>query len=83
MFLGLAYSTWVTIGLFVASLAISCLTRPKPENSNPSAGEIEVPTAEEGSVIPVLFGTRNLEGMNVVWYGDVRVVPIKKSGGKK
>jgi hypothetical protein len=83
MFLGLAYSTWVSIGLFVASMVVSYLTRPKAPDSRLSPGELEVPTAEEGNVIPVLFGTRNLEGMNVAWYGDVRTVAIKSSGGKK
>lgn len=46
--------------------------------------EIQIPTANEGSPIPVLFGTRDIKDSNVVWYGDIKAVPIKKkSGGKK
>ena len=55
---------------------------PKPEN-NTKVGTVEAPTAEEGRDIPVLFGTREVKSANVVWYGDVRAVAIKKKGGKK
>jgi hypothetical protein len=75
---------WFQVVLFVVSLVVSWLTRPKSNYDSPSPGTVETgAVAEEGNVIPVLFGTRNIEGMNVVWYGDVRVIPIKKKGGKK
>lgn len=68
----------VVIGFFVALLA------PKPESQPPPAiGEIKAPTAEEGREIPVLFGTRWVKSPNVVWYGHVKVVAIRKKGGKK
>jgi hypothetical protein len=43
--------------------------------------EVDVPTATEGRPIPVLFGTRYIEDGNVVWYGDLRTVAIRSSGG--
>lgn len=46
-------------------------------------GTIDVTTAEEGRVIPVLFGTRLITGANVVWFGDFSAVAIRKKGGKK
>ena len=53
--------------------------------SQPPAGlgDIQAPTAEEGREIPVLFGTRDVKGPNVVWYGDFAAVAVKKKGGKK
>lgn len=53
----------------------------KPENAKP--GQIEAPTAEEGRSIPVLFGSRRIEGPNVVWYGQVKTDPIYSEGGGK
>jgi hypothetical protein len=31
----------------------------------------------------VIFGTVTVTGPNVLWYGNLRVEPIKKAGGKK
>lgn len=75
---------WVAAIIFVAALVVAYTMAPKPE-TRPPAGldEIQVPTAEVGREIPVLFGRRKLEGPNVVWYGHLRTVPIKKKGGKK
>lgn len=74
---------WFFIGLVVSFVA-SYAMMPKPQDQPPPAiGEVDAPTAEDGREIPVLFGTRDLEGPNVVWYGDIRVVPLKKKGGKK
>lgn len=75
---------WTQIILFVASLVISYALRPKPQNIPPAGmGEINAPTASVGREIPVLFGTRKLQGPNVVWYGDLRTSAVKKKGGKK
>lgn len=75
---------WITAIVFVAALVISYKMAPKPE-SRPPAGidEVQVPTAEVGREIPVLFGRRKIEGANVVWYGDLGLSAIKKKGGKK
>ena len=75
---------WFLAVLFVGSLVVGLLMAPKPQNQKPAGlGEIQAPTAEEGLEIPVLFGTRDLNGPNVVWYGDLRTVAIKSKGGKK
>ena len=70
--------------LFVVSALVSVMLAPKPQNAK-AAGldEFSAPTAESGREIPVLFGTRLLKGSNVVWYGDMEAVPIRKKGGKK
>jgi hypothetical protein len=43
-------------------------------------GDFTLPTAEEGRIIPVVFGTVKLAAPNVVWYGDLRVTPLKHGG---
>lgn len=75
---------WWYIAVFVVALVVSYATMPKPQSQPPAGlGDIKAPTAEEGREIPVLFGTRDFEGPNVVWYGDFRAVAIRKKGGKK
>lgn len=77
---------WWLVAIFVVSLVVAYVTmRPKPQNQKPAGfDEIQAPTAEEGREIPVLFGTRDINGPNVVWYGDLKTKAIKKkSGGKK
>lgn len=75
---------WWNIAFYVASLVISYLFQPKPQNMKPAGlGDVQAPVAEVGKEIPVLFGTRKLDGPNVVWYGHLRAVPIRKKGGKK
>lgn len=52
--------------------------------TDPSASStLDVPTAEEGGNIPVVFGTNLLRATNVIWYGDPRVVAIKQKGSGK
>lgn len=75
---------WWYIVVFIVALVVSYSTMPKPENAKPAGlGDVTAPTAEVGREIPVLFGERDLEGPNIVWYGHFRAVPIKKKGGKK
>lgn len=65
--------------LFAAVLALFIVaTTPQPKSLPPADLEnIKVPTAEEGRAIPVLFGTRVIEGPNVVWYGDFKTQEVK------
>jgi len=75
---------WWQVVLWVVSTVISYALQPKLQAPKPAGlGDFQVPTAEEGREIPVLFGSRDINGPNVVWYGDLRTVPVKKKGGKK
>ena len=75
---------WFQIALFIISTVVSILLAPKPQAPKPaSLSDFDIPTAEEGRPIPVVFGTVTVTGTNVVWYGDLRVKPIKKKGKKK
>ena len=77
---------WNLIGWWVATAVLAYALRPKPVNQTPTPATIEdfeAPTAEDGREIPVLFGTREVQGPNVVWYGDLRTEAIKTKQGKK
>jgi hypothetical protein len=76
---------WNVLAAVAINLVLSYLLRPGPPDPPPPAGldEVDVPTADEGGAIPVLFGRRHMRAPNVVWYGDLRATPIKSSGGKK
>lgn len=75
---------WFYLIYFIVALVITFAMQPKPQSQKAAGlGDIQAPTAEEGREIPVLFGTKEVTGPNVVWYGDLAVVAIKKKGGKK
>ena len=75
---------WPQIVIAVVSLVLSAMLAPKPQNPKPGGlGDIKVPQAKEGGSIPVLFGTRDIEAPNVVWYGNLKTVAVKSKGGKK
>lgn len=76
---GLLYYALASV---VMSYAVAMLTA-KNTNQKPTAGQLDVPTAEEGGCIPVCFGTNLVKQSNVVWYGDPGVTKIKSKGGKK
>lgn len=70
--------------VLVISYAITYALAPKPPTPKPAALEdFDVPVAEEGRPIPVVFGTVLVTGANVVWYGDLSTTAIMGEGGKK
>lgn len=74
---------WPYVVAFIVALVVSYAMIPKPQTQPPAGlNEINAPTAEEGREIPVLFGTRVISGPNVVWFGDLKAVAIRKKGGK-
>lgn len=75
----LAYIAVLIISTFVA-IALA----PKPPKPKPaSLSDFDIPTADQGRPIPIVFGTKLVTGPNVVWYGDLSTKAIKQSGGKK
>lgn len=68
-----------TLLLYAVVFILSELIRPKPdiENAKPAGlGDFQFPTATEGRVVPIIWGTVKQKGPNVVWYGDYEQVPI-------
>ena len=74
---------WVYVAYFVVALVISFALTPKPNTPMPGVGNVTAPTASVGKEIPVVFGTVIVKSANVVWYGDIKTVPVKSKGGKK
>lgn len=68
------------LAILIISSAISYAMMPKPPSPEPPAEikDFDVPTAEEGRPIPVIFGTVKITGANVLWYGDVSTTAITK-----
>ena len=74
----------IQIIILVVSAVISYAMTPKPKPPKPAAlADFDLPTAEEGRAIPVVFGTVWIKGPNVLWYGALRSTAIKAKGGKK
>lgn len=71
---------WAVVMMIVA-YAIQVYLTPKPKNA--SFGQLDVPVAEEGATISVVFGTVLIKDANVMWYGDSGTKEIYSSGGKK
>jgi hypothetical protein len=72
---------WIMLAIYAATTVLSGLLQKAPKIKASSLGEIQVPTAEEGRNLPVIWGTCCLQAPNVVWYSDYKVQPIKKSMG--
>ena len=69
----------------VGTLVVSYLLMPKPKAEKPpSVDDLESPTAEAGRPIPVLQGSSDITGLNILSYHDksIRNRTVKE-GGKK
>lgn len=75
--------SWVYVAVIAVSAVVSYVLAPKPPKQKPPSFEdFEFPTAEEGRPIPVVFGTVQVTGPNVVWYGDLGYKSVKTKNGK-
>lgn len=73
----------ISFVLMVISSMLQAAAMKKVEQKVPEAGKLDIPSAEEGGSIPVIFGTVMTKNSNVVWYGDPNTTPIKSKGGGK
>ena len=75
----------VSLLLTAVFFVLSAVFRPKvnTENAKPgSLGDFDFPTATEVLHIPICWGTVQIPGSNVIWYGDFRQNRIRvRSGG--
>ena len=72
------------LALLVISYFVSAALAPKPPKPKPAALEdFDIPVAEQGRPVPVVFGTVLITSPNVLWYGDLRTTAITEKGGKK
>ncbi len=73
----------VSFLLMVVSSALQAVGRQQPQQKTPEPGKLDIPSAEEGGPVPVIFGTCLIKNSNVVWYGDASTTAIKSQGGGK
>ncbi|MBK1615002.1 hypothetical protein CKO44_16150 [Rubrivivax gelatinosus] len=75
---------WPYIAAIVIAALVATALTPRPATPKPSTlDDFDMPVAELGIAIPVVFGTVTITGANVVWYGNLRTKAIKSKGGKK
>jgi hypothetical protein len=77
---------WNYLIMWIVTAVLSALLAPRPKTQDAQPGQIgdkDIPMASADAPIPVLFGTRVLSQPNVVWWGEVQVIAIRKSGGGK
>jgi hypothetical protein len=70
---------WLTLLFQVVVFIALELLRPKPDNEDAKPaglGDFNFPTATEGRVVPLFWGTVRVDGPNMVWYGDLSQIPI-------
>lgn len=75
-------SFFLTLLVWVFTAVLGELLRPKVSQSSPKPAQLSdfnAPTATEDRAIPVIWGTVEISGPNVIWYGDLFVQPIEKS----
>lgn len=65
--------------IFIVAIALSIALAPKPPRPKAATiSDFDLPTAEEGRPVPVVFGTCDITGPNVLWYGALSTDPIRK-----
>ena len=65
--------------MWVVTFAISEALRPEVEREDARAATLDqfnFPTATEGRMKPLGWGTDKIQGPNVLWYGDLKTLPI-------
>ncbi len=71
----------LTLILWAVMFTLSQLLMPKPEieDARPAnLNDFNFPTATEGRIIPLNWGTDLVKGPNVIWYGDLKTVAIRE-----
>jgi len=75
---------WIQLVIMIVAALISYATRPKIKPP-PAAtlNDVQIPTIDQGTAVPVVFGEVWVDNWMVLWYGDLSNQPIKQKGGKK
>lgn len=84
-FLDIIIQVVLYIAYSATVMAIQHLLTPKPkvEQARPAAlGDFTLPTATEGRAISLIWGTNNIKGPNVVWYGNQKTVAVYGAGNQ-
>ena len=81
-------SILIQIAIALVMMAISyaitaSMMKRTPGKAPASMEEFDFPTPDEGTAQAVVFGDVWMREWMVLWYGDYKITPIKKKGGKK
>lgn len=71
----------VAILVSAASAAISYSLMKAPKDVADDSRK-DLPVAQDGKPIPVIFGTVKIKDINILWFGDISVHEIIDNGGK-
>ena len=74
----------IAVVMMAVSYAITAMMARRAPSRKPNALEdFDFPQDAEGTAHAVIFGDVWTEDWMVLWYGEFRVEPIRKKGGKK
>lgn len=76
------YVIYIAITLIASYVAWALAPVPPPPKSA-SIDEFEVPQAEEGRPVGVVFGNVIIKAPTLAWYGDLSTEKIKQKSSKK
>ena len=72
---------WFTMILWAVTFTLSQILTPDPELEDAiprTIDDFNFPTATEGRVVPLSWGTDRLKGPNVIWYGGLRIEKLEE-----
>lgn len=72
---------WFTMILWAVTFTLSQILTPDPELEDAipkTIDDFNFPTATEGRVVPLSWGTDRLKGPNVIWYGGLRTEKLEE-----
>lgn len=78
-FLAAVFVVSAVVAYAVASLAVPP-SASTPPRKPAGLGDFNLPTAEEGREIPIIFGTVEQHSPNIVWYGDLKTTNLYHDG---
>lgn len=61
---------WLPLLIGLVLMVVAYLIMPKPKQEFAESKDLDNPTAQAGMEVPVVFGTKIVKGLNVLWYGD-------------
>jgi hypothetical protein len=74
---------WIYLIVMLVVLIATVALMPKPKSQTPPAlGDFQVPTAEDGRDVSMIFGTVWIDDPNILNYGALTTRPIHATGGK-
>lgn len=74
-------NVWALIAIQVVSAFLIAALTSKPKG--PEVQQADLPVAEDGAPVPVIFGDVWIEDSNILWFGDQDQTPIKRKANKK